>query len=322
MRDGRGRTIRYLRLSLTPACRMRCLYCQPESLANASDTALLSADEIETFVRHLVRRHGLAKVRLTGGEPTGRSDLLEIVHRLARIDGLGNPVMTTNGQTLAGHAEALARAGLSRVNVSLDSLRPGRFRKITGADSLGRVLEGIDAAITAGLVPVKLNTVALRNENEDEFPHLVRFAAEKGVEIRFIELMPMGPPAASWAQRFLPEHEIRRRLVDAVASWRPLPFGSDSSRRYRATLPDGREAVIGFIAPMSRPFCGNCDRIRIAADGTFHPCLMGEPAGSFLSAIRPVFDPARFDSLLQGWLQVKPPEHPGGGVAVMTHVGG
>lgn len=322
MRDACGRTIRYLRLSLTPACQMRCVYCRPESNAQPPDTPLLNADEIETLVRHLVQHHGLAKIRLTGGEPTDRADLLEIIGRLARIDGLGRPAMTTNGQTLAEDARTLAAAGLWRVNVSLDSLRRERFQEITGADTLERVLRGIDAAVAVGLVPVKLNTVVLRDGNADELPELVRFATGKGLEIRFIELMPMGPPAAAWAERFVPEHEMRVRLADAVASWHAMPFGSESSRRYRATLTDGREAVVGFIAPMSHPFCDGCDRIRIAADGTFHTCLMGDPAGSLLPAIRPVFDAERFDSLLAGWLQAKPAVHPAGGPAIMTHVGG
>jgi len=322
MRDACGRTFRYLRLSVTPACRMRCVYCRPETVAPPSDAPLLNPGEIETIVRHLVRNHGLAKARLTGGEPTDRSDLPEIITRLAGIDGLSRPAMTTNGRTLAEDAEALAQAGLRRVNISLDSLRPERFRRITGADALGRVLEGVDAAVAAGLTPVKLNTVVLRGENDEELPDLVRFAADKRVEIRFIELMPMGPPAASWAERFVPEYEMRQRLAGEVVSWQPLPFGSESSRRYRAMLVGGREAVVGFIAPISRPFCQRCDRIRIAADGTLYPCLMGEPAGSLLPAVRPAFDAERFDSLLRDGLGAKRFEHPTGGVAVMTHVGG
>jgi cyclic pyranopterin phosphate synthase len=322
MRDACGRTVRYLRLSLTSACPMRCVYCRPESLTRDSDAALLRPDEIDAMVRHLVQRHGLTKVRLTGGEPTARGDLLDVIRRLARIDGLAELAMTTNGRTLADDARTLAEAGLVRVNVSLDSLEPRRFRQITGADTLPRVLRGIDAALAAGLSPVKLNTVVLRGVNDHELPELVRFAADKGVEVRFIELMPMGPPAASWQQRFVPADEMRQRLNSAVASWRSLPGGPESSRRYRVTLIDGREVGIGFIAPMSRPFCDSCDRIRIAADGTFYPCLMSGPPGNLLPAIRPMFDAQRFDSLLQGWLQAKLPEHPTCGAAVMTHVGG
>lgn len=322
MRDACGRTIRYLRLSLTSACRMRCVYCRPAAVQCGPKAAVLQAAEIEALVRHLVERHGLAKVRLTGGEPTQRRDLPEIIRRLAGIAGLAELTMTTNGEALAAGARALADAGLSRVNVSLDSLRPEGFRGITGADTLDRVLQGLEMAIAAGLTPVKLNTVVLRGSNEEELPELLRFAAAKGVEIRFIELMPMGPQAASWPDRFVPEREMRYRLRGVIASWRAMPSGPEASRRYRAVLRDGREVVVGFISPMSRPFCRRCDRIRIAADGALYPCLMGQPAGSLLPAVRPVFDPERFDSLLRDGLGAKGPEHPTGGVAVMTHVGG
>jgi len=301
---------------------MQCVYCRPAVVQRGRTAAVLEAVEIETLVRRLVERHGLAKVRLTGGEPTDRRDLPEIVHRLAGIAGLAELTMTTNGEALAAKARALADAGLSRANVSLDSLRPEGFRRITGADTLDRVLEGVETAIAAGLTPLKLNTVVLRGVNDEELPELVRFAAAKGVEIRFIELMPMGLQAASWPDRFVPEREMRQRLSDVIASWRAMPSGPEASRRYRAALHDGREVVIAFISPMSRPFCRRCDRIRIAADGTLYPCLMGEPAGSLLPAVRPAFDPERFDSLLRHGLGAKRPEHPTGGVAVMTHVGG
>ena len=171
--DSSGRTVSYLRLSITPALAMRCCYCRPEVPEEEQASSLLSTEEIGCLVRHLVTRHGLAKVRLTGGEPTARPDLLEIIRRLAAIDGLGELAMTTNGLSLARQAARLADAGLRRVNISLDSLSRRNFARITGVDGLDRVLAGIDAAKTAGLLPIKLNAVVVGGVNDHELPALI-----------------------------------------------------------------------------------------------------------------------------------------------------
>ncbi len=233
--------------------------------------------------------------------------------------------MTTNGLTLARQARELAAAGLHRINVSLDALDGAVFAHIAGTASVERVIGGIDAAVRAGLTPVKLNTVVLRGINDRELPGLVRFAAARGLEIRFIELMPMGPLAGWWSERFVAADEMRARLADVVASWQPV--GKDmrpgeSARRFLARLSEGRWARIGFISAMSAPFCGGCNRIRLTADGTFYPCLMGPPAGSLLSALRPHLDTARLDHLLGQGLNAKAPTHPAAGLSVMTEIGG
>jgi GTP 3',8-cyclase len=320
--DSLGRTVSYLRLSITPACGMRCCYCRPETAESERASATLSVDEIVSLARHLVVRHGVQKVRLTGGEPTARPELIEIVRRLAAIEGLGELTMTTGGLSLARQAAELAAAGLRRVNVSLDSLSPHNFARITGSQGLDRVLAGIHAAQAAGLTPIKLNTVVLRGLNDRELTALVRFAAEHKLEIRFIELMPMGPLANRWAERFVPEDVMRERLADTVVSWKPLPTEADSARRFSVRLDNGRPATIGFIAAISEPFCPRCDRIRIAADGAFYPCLMGPAAGTLLPALRPVFDPAALDELLQTHLAQKAAEHSNAGVAAMSRLGG
>ncbi len=232
--DSLGRTVSYLRLSITPACAMRCCYCRPEGAGHEHVSTSLSADEIVSLVRHLVVRHGLTKVRLTGGEPTDRPDLPEIVRRLAAIEGLVELAMTTNGLSLARQAAALADAGLRRVNISLDSLNPHTFARITGTDGLDRVLAGIDAAQAAGLLPVKLNAVVVGGVNDGELPALVRFAAERGLEIRFIELMPMGPLAGRWEERFVAADAMRERLADTVVSWTPFSTGVEPARRFSA----------------------------------------------------------------------------------------
>lgn len=320
--DTQGRAIGYLRLSLTRACQMRCTYCRPTRMIECDRDGDLSAEEAETLVRHLVNHHGLHKVRLTGGDPTARPDLIQIIERIARIRGIDDLAMTTNGLSLASRAREYAAAGLGRVNVSLDALDRDTFEQMTGVDGLDRVLRGIDAAIGAGLTPLRLNTVVMRNHNEGRLVELVDFAASIGAEIRFIEMMPMGPMGDQWADHYVPEPEIRQRLETSFTDWKPIPQHHDSARRYRVTASNGHQAVVGFITPMSCNFCADCNRLRIAADGTIYPCLMDRPAGSLLPALRPAFDPVQMNTLITEALKQKQPEHPLQGFVTMTHIGG
>lgn len=320
--DIQGRRITYLRLSVTDACAMRCSYCRAVADVNSHAAAKLTVTEIDQLVRHLVTHHGLKKVRLTGGEPTNRPDLPAIIRRLATIPGLQDLAMTTNGLTLAHHAAEYAQAGLRRVNVSLDTLDARRFAEITGIDGLARVLAGLTAACEAGLVPVRINTVVVRGQNDGDLAALVRFAGSRGWDIRFIELMPMGPLADEWADRYVPEAEMRLRLDALIRHWRPLGQGHDAARRYEVELDNRHRATIGFITAMSCNFCSACNRIRIAADGTLYGCLMGEAAGSLLPALRPVFDAVEFDRRLSAGLRRKAAEHGQRGVVAMTHMGG
>lgn len=320
--DPQGRSIGYLRLSLTRNCAMRCTYCRPGFVTNAPEPDALGADEIGSLVRHLVDRHGVHKVRLTGGDPTSRPDLLEIVERVASIGGVSDLAMTTHGLTLARDAQRLRAAGLDRVNVSLDTLDARRYAQLTGVDALGRVRAGIDAAVGAGFAPIKLNTVVVRGRNDGDLLSLVRFAADRGLGLRFIELMPMGPLADRWRERYVTAEQMRRSLEPSLGSWERLPQGSESATRYRVTLGDGRATTIGFITPMSCNFCAGCDRLRIAADGAVYPCLMDRPTGSVRSALRPTLDADAFDAVLRRAYAGKQPEHPHDGVAVMTHIGG
>jgi len=322
MKDRYDRQIGYLRLSLTAACQMRCTYCRPDWLPGGCEANPLTASEIESVVRHLVSHHGLSKVRLTGGDPTARPDLIEIITRVAGIDGIDDLAMTTNGLSLARFAADYAAAGLHRVNASLDSLNPATFERMTGIDGLTLVRRGIDAAIDAGLKPIRLNTVVLAGENDAELPDLVRFAAERRLEIRFIELMPMGPLADQWAERYVPESTMRQHLDPIVTRWRPIAQAHESAHRFLLTLDDETEVTVGFITPMSCSFCAACNRLRLTADGNIYPCLMDEPRGSFMSAVRPAFDGDAFDRLLVKALGAKAPEHPVRGAAVMTTIGG
>jgi len=320
--DAHGRQVGYLRLSLTPACPMRCTYCRPRVITDMPGEQRMSADTIEQMIRHLATRWGLRKVRLTGGEPTVRRDLFEIIERLSRIGGLDDLAMTTNGLTLPQHAAAFRRAGLHRLNISLDSLRPDTFERMTGVKGPKRVIAGIHAAMEAGLQPIRLNTVVLAGENDSELPELVRFAAARGLEIRFIELMPMGPLAGEWAERYVPESTMRDRLDPIIRRWQPLDQGHDSARRFAVDLNDGHQAMIGFITPMSCNFCAACNRLRLTASGDVYPCLMDRPRGNVMPALMPRFDTDRFDQLLRDALKSKASEHPVAGFTTMTVLGG
>lgn len=322
LQDTTGRGIGYLRLSLTKACSMRCTYCRPARLEQPRGEPMLTPAEIEQLTRHLVDRHGLRKVRLTGGDPTSRAELVEIIERIARIDGVEDLAMTTNGLTLPRMAQVYADAGLQRINLSLDTLDPERFARMTGVDGLSRVLGGLAAAKRAGLSPIKINSVVIRGENDADIPSMVRFAAANDVPVRFIELMPMGPLASVWSERYVPEHEMRKRIEPIVRSTEDLEQGHDAARCMRVVLDDGSVAKIGFITPMSCNFCADCNRVRLAADGAVYPCLMDEPRGSVLDAVRPVFDPGAVDEALRGALAEKREEHPHDGFVVMTHIGG
>lgn len=324
--DPSGRRIGYLRLSLTEACQMRCLYCRPEKHGHPAGKPTLSADEYGFIAGHLAAHHGLRKVRLTGGDPSMRPDLADIVAAVAAPAGIGEVAMTTNGLTLARDAGRLRRAGLARVNLSLDSLDGERFAALTGVKALGRVLDGLDAALAEGLAP-KLNCVVVRGFNDAELPDLVRFALAKGVVLRFIELMPMGPLAGRWAGRFVAADEMIETLHAAgLVLGEALPQGHDAARVHPVLTPEGARGRVGFITPMSCNFCAACDRLRLGSGGEIYPCLMDRPRGSLLPALRPAFGPApdaeRFDAALRAAYADKAPVHPHDGVGVMTAIGG
>jgi cyclic pyranopterin phosphate synthase len=302
---------------------MRCVYCRPPAAGAAvSSEPDLSPHEIEALVRHLAACHGLRKVRLTGGEPLLRPDLISIVQGLAAIPGIQDLAMTTNGLQLAGKARELKAAGLRRVNISLDTLKPERFERICGADKLNDVLAGIGAAVSAGLTPVKLNTVAMRGVNDDELCDLLEFALSNDLEIRFIEMMPMGPMADGWAERFIGQDDLFRILKAIIETKHPLAGDTSAARRWRVRAKERREGIVGVVSAMSRPFCESCDRIRILADGSVCPCLMDTPSASLLPALRPFIDPAEIDRILGESLAGKPREHSSAGPNVMTNIGG
>lgn len=274
--DGFGRVVSDLRISITDRCNFRCRYCMPEEGMQWQErSALLSFEEIERMARLFVERLGIRSIRLTGGEPTVRAHLPVLVARLATLEppGAGERLdlaMTTNGATLAGLADELARAGLGRVNVSLDSLDARRFAEVTRRDALPRVLEGIQAAQRAGLDPVKVNVVLMRGVNDDEVVAFARFGRERGVEVRFIEFMPLDADQAWSASKVVPADEVVERIGEVFPLEAEGGDGPAPASRYRYLDGGGR---IGVIASVTKPFCGSCDRVRLGAEGGLRTCL-------------------------------------------------
>ncbi len=266
--DPFGRTVRDLRISVTDRCNFRCTYCMPEEgMQWLPRDELLTFEELTRVARICVGRFGFDGVRITGGEPTVRANLPVLVGMLA---GLGvDLAMTTNGATLGLLAHDLRAAGLNRLNVSCDSLRPERFAAMTRRDQLGRVLDGIDAAIEAGFDPVKVNIVMVRGVNDDEAVDFARFGRERGVQPRFIEYMPLDAGGAWTSEQVVPAAEVVS-AIDAVFPLEPVAHGPEPAARWRYRDGGGE---IGVIPSVTQPFCGSCDRVRITAEGQFRNCL-------------------------------------------------
>ena len=272
--DRFGRIVRDLRVSITDRCNFRCTYCMPaEGMVWQDRSELLSFEEIERIVGIFVQRFGVTGVRLTGGEPTLRAHLPVLVAKLAKLDPRPELALTTNGATLGLLAADLGQAGLDRVNISCDSLRAERFAEITKRDALSRVLDGIVAAKEAGL-PVKVNCVLMRGVNDDEIVDFATFGRTAGVAVRFIEFMPLDAQGAWTADRVVPSAEVLERIA-ATFPIEPVAHGPEPADRFRyvdgSAAPGGEE--VGVIASVTRPFCGDCDRVRMTADGQFFTCL-------------------------------------------------
>ena len=263
MKDQLGRSIEYLRLSLTERCTLRCTYCR-KGEGGCPKQQELSSKEFVRIARAMTSL-GVDKIRLTGGEPMLRKDLIEIISQLHAIEGIRELAMTTNAQHLPGMAKKLKDAGLSRLNISMDSLRPERYRELTGGE-LAPVLAGIEEALEAGLLPLKLNAVLLRGVNDDEVDDFIALTKDKPLDVRFIELMPMNAMG-----------DMSRRVdptaIIAARPWlAPLPprYFGQPAEEYQVAGHQGR---VGFISPVSHKFCGNCNRVRVTSDGTLRPCL-------------------------------------------------
>ena len=285
--DPFGRIIRDLRISITDRCNFRCTYCMPEEgMQWLPRSEVMTFEEIERLARLFVHRYGVEGIRLTGGEPTVRAHLPVLVEKLASIDGPSGPVdvaMTTNGATMRLVAHTLREAGLRRVNISLDTLDRAKFQRMTRRDELVRVLDGIEAAKDAGFDPVKVNAVIERGVNDDEIVDLATYGRDHDVEVRFIEFMPLDAEGHWMNDKVVGQDEI----VEAIGAVYPLEQvparGAAPADRFRYV--DGR-GMVGVIPTVTKPFCGDCDRVRLTAEGEFRTCLFATREFDLMTAMR------------------------------------
>jgi GTP 3',8-cyclase len=286
-RDRFAREIDYLRISVIDHCNMRCVYCMPlRGLTFVPAPDLLTAAEIETVARAAVSI-GFRKFRLTGGEPTLRTDIVDIVHRIAAIPGVQDVAMTSNAVLLPQLAAPLKAAGLTRINIHVDTFHPERLKKIMRFGSLEEIEAGIDAAEAAGLRPIKINVVVTRDYNDMDVADVARRGLARGWQVRFIELMPLGggDTARVALTQFVPSRETRERIEAELGPLEAVPnaHAADESRNFRVA---GGQGTIGFISPVSEPYCGTCNRMRLTADGKFHLCLLNDDEMDVRKALR------------------------------------
>jgi cyclic pyranopterin phosphate synthase len=309
LKDSYGRAIRDLRVSLTDRCNFRCFYCLPHGEPPiAPREQMLSYEEIE-YLAEIFVSLGIEKIRLTGGEPMMRRDIETIIEKLSALKPrLSDLALTTNGYFLPGRAEALKAAGLDRITVSIDSLKRDVFKRMTGVDVLDRVLEGIAAAQSAGLTPVKVNAVIVRGHNDEEVADFAAFAREHDVWMRFIEFMPLDS-GHEWSRAdVFSGREIFERIHERFPLV-PLEVrrGSETSARYR--FADGAQGEIGIIAPVTQPFCGACSRIRLTADGQIRTCLFSTVEHSVRDVLRSGATRAELIEYIAAVVMKKEPRH-------------
>ena len=308
MKDRYGREINYLRISLTDRCNLRCVYCMPmHGLTFVPNQELLSAVELEKVVRAAVDA-GFYKVRLTGGEPTLRQDIVEIVQRIAHVDGVEQLVMTTNGYRLPYIAQDLARAGLKRVNIHVDSLNSETISKIMRLGSYPKAWAGIEAAEKAGLLPIKLNAVITRGYNDEAAVDLARLTLHKPWQIRFIELMPFAGPTEIQLEHYVSSQEIKERIEAEFGPLFDLNDGEldGEARIFRLA---GAEGTVGFISPISNPYCDDCNRMRITSDGRLRMCLLSDKELNFRKSLRSGASHQDLVSLFEQAIWAKPVGH-------------
>jgi len=309
-KDRFGREIDYLRISVIDHCNLRCVYCMPlRGLSFVPSQELLTATEIETVVRAALGL-GFRKFRLTGGEPTLRPDLTEIVARIAALDGGPDLAMTSNAVLLPKLARPLAEAGLRRINVHLDTLDPERLRTIMRFGTLEEIEAGIAAAEAAGLRPLKVNCVVTRDYNDADVVDLARRTLTRDWNVRFIELMPLGGGEAAHAalSQFVPSRETRERIEAALGPLQPLPR-RDVSEEAQNFHFEGAPGVVGFISPVSEPYCGSCNRMRLTADGKLHLCLLNDDELDVKRVLRAGGGAAEVAEVLRRAVEAKPTGH-------------
>ena len=305
--DRFGRAIHYIRISVTDHCNLRCVYCMPEKMTFRPTEEMMSFDEIVTLTR-LLTSLGFDKIRLTGGEPTVHPQIVEIVGAIAGMPGVNSVSLTTNGVLLNKLAEPLAKAGLQRVNISLDTLNPLEYRRITRRGRFDQVWAGILAAESAGLKPVKLNAVIVRNFNESSLVDLSRLTYEHPWQVRFIEMMPFGGATALQLDQVVKANEMRQVIQAALGPLELVNQGELDGEAQIYRLP-GSQGQLGFIASVSVPFCASCSRARLTADGHLRLCLLRDKEVDLLTPLRAGASPAQLRQLILDGIWQKPWGH-------------
>ncbi|PHS78811.1 MAG: GTP 3',8-cyclase MoaA [Rhodospirillaceae bacterium] len=307
MQDTFGRPITYLRVSVTDRCDFRCFYCMPEAMTFLPRSELLSLEELDEVCSTFVER-GVTKVRLTGGEPLLRRGIMDFIKGFSRhLDSgaLDELTLTTNASQLSKHAHDLKALGVERINVSLDTLDADKFKEITRTGRLDQVIEGLDAASSAGL-KVKINTVALKDYNEGELSQLVKWCGERGFDLTLIETMPLGDIGGDRTESYLPLDDVRKTL-DQDWTLTPSPYNTGGPSRYVDVKETGQR--IGFITPLSEHFCDTCNRMRLTCTGTLYMCLGQDSSVNLRDALRSDASKGALNAAIDKALTLKPKGH-------------
>ncbi len=324
LEDRFGRRIRYVRISVIDKCNLRCFYCMPKGYRAFEKKAdYLTFDEIGRLAAAFVSL-GVDRIRLTGGEPLARPELHRLVETLKGLEGLNDLSLSTNAVLLGGQAGQLRQAGLDRLNISLDTLRPERFASITGFDRFDAVMDGIMAAKKAGFFPVKINMVAMQGVNDDEIDDMVRFCLEHGFSLRFIETMPMGASGQQATRQFLDLTRLEQELKTRF-DMEPGELAGGGPARYLRHR--GTNLYVGFITPVSQHFCASCNRVRVSVDGTLYLCLGQEHTVPLRNILRSGTDRETLQELLVRAMDLKPERHefvekPEQSTRLMSYTGG
>ncbi len=309
MIDGYNRDINYLRISITDRCNLRCGYCMPkEGLSVIGHEDILKYEEILRIVDVAVKM-GIAKVRITGGEPLVRRGAVDFIARLSALSGLTDISLTTNGVLLESYADSLFQAGIKRINISLDSLNEQKYACITRGGELKTVLRGIDAAHQEGFNPVKINTVVIKGTNDDEILDFARLSLKKPFQIRFIELMPMGRAGDLYAGKYISNDIIRKKIEGEFHLEALLGKNNHTDGPARVYRIEGAKGTIGFISPISSHFCRNCNRLRLTADGHLRACLLSDGEINLREALRRSCTDEELKQLIKDAVDKKPLQH-------------
>ena len=305
--DGFGRAVTYLRVSVTDRCDLRCVYCMAEHMTFLPKAEVLTLEELDRIATGFIKL-GVRKLRITGGEPLVRKGVMDLIESLSRhlkTGALDELTLTTNGTRLAGFASDLARFGVRRINVSMDTLKPGLFRTLTRGGDLAKVIAGIDAALAVGIA-VKINAVALKADNAAELPDLIAWAHARGCDMTLIEAMPMGEIEADRSDQFLSLKEVRR---DLESFWTLTDSDHVTGGPARYVTVEETGGRLGFITPLSHNFCEACNRVRLTCTGTLHTCLGREDASDLRAVIRGGADDAGLADAIRLAVDAKPQGH-------------